>query len=264
MVRIDTKRGREALAARREPYWYKLSRGRYLGLRKLVNGHGAWIARYRDEEGAQSYQALGECSDTFTFDEAKEAAERWFRDVENGVTGRHDDGTPTTVAHACMAYVRSLRAEGRMATARDAHMRFRRTVYGDAADAEFLAAREPTRPRTPKKPVPHLIAPILLAKIRAVRLREWQTHLVQAGLTRTSVNRTLASLKAALNLAVRDRRLSAAVAQEWAEVERFRGETPRRELFLDLAQRRALLANATGAVRDLIEAAMLTAAAPVS
>lgn len=62
MVRIDTKRCRDALAARREPYWYKLSRGRYIGLRKLADGHGAWIARYRDEEGAQSYKALGEYS----------------------------------------------------------------------------------------------------------------------------------------------------------------------------------------------------------
>jgi integrase len=52
--------------------------------------------------------------------------------------------------------------------------------------------------------------------------------------------------------------VSAAVAQEWAEVQRFRGEVPRRELFLDLAQRRALLANASGAARYLIEAAMLT------
>jgi integrase len=36
----------------------------------------------------------------------------------------------------------------------------------------------------------------------------------------------------------------------------------RRETFLDLAQRRALLATATGAVRDLIEAMMVTGARP--
>ena len=60
MARIDTKRGREALAPRREPYWQKLSKGRYLGIRKLPSGHAAWIARYRDDEGTQHYNALGE------------------------------------------------------------------------------------------------------------------------------------------------------------------------------------------------------------
>lgn len=50
MVRIDTKRGRDGLQARREPYWYKLSRDRHLGLRKLsVRSVGSWIARFRDE-----------------------------------------------------------------------------------------------------------------------------------------------------------------------------------------------------------------------
>lgn len=37
-----------------------------------------------------------------------------------------------------------------------------------------------------------------------------------------------------------------------------KGAAQRRDLFLDLAQRRALLAQATGGVRDLIEAAMCT------
>ena len=265
MLRIDTKRCRDVLAARREPYWYKLSRGRYLGLRKLANGHGAWIARYRDEDGAQSYKALGEYSETFEFDQAKEAAENWFRDVERGISGRNDDGTAPTVGTACITYVRSLRAEGRLATAHDAHMRFRRTVYGDVADAEFSPAKatltsatDAGRKRKRKKPVAHPIASVPLPKVRAVRLREWHSELVDAGLTKATANRTLGSVKAALNLAVRDRKVSAAVAQEWIEVEQFKDAGRRRELFLDLAQRQALLASAEGAVRDLIEGTMLT------
>jgi integrase len=79
-----------------------------------------------------------------------------------------------------------------------------------------------------------------------------------AGSSKASANRTLSSLKAALNLAVLNRMVSRAVAQEWAEVQSFRHASRRRELFLDLAQRRALLAHAHGAVRDLIEGAMLT------
>ena len=59
MSRIDTKRGREALPIRREPYWYKLARDRHLGLRKLTEGtRGSWIARFRDESGADVIRRL--------------------------------------------------------------------------------------------------------------------------------------------------------------------------------------------------------------
>jgi integrase len=278
VARIDTKRGRDALAPRREPYWHKLSKGRYLGIRKLPSGHAAWIARYRDDEGTQHYNALGEVSDAFGFDEAKQAAETWMHNAERGVSDRHDDGRRVTVASACLAYVRSLRAEGRLSAAHDAHMRFRRTVYGDAADDEFglpgrpavmevksgaadTDAQDQRESRVIRRkwpPVAHAIAAIPLAKICAPRLKQWHLDLVAAGLSKAAANRTLTALKAALNLAVADRAVSAAVAQEWAEVGPFKGASSRRELFLDVAQRRRLLAKSEGGIRRLMEAVMHT------
>ena len=68
------------------------------------------------------------------------------------------------------------------------------------------------------------------------------------------------ALKAALNLAVRERNVSASQAQEWKDVKPLPGGDKRRDLYLDVKQRRALLKAATGAVRDLIEAAILTGA----
>jgi integrase len=65
-------------------------------------------------------------------------------------------------------------------------------------------------------------------------------------------------LKAALNLAVRDRRVNAAVAQEWAEGQPLKHAQCRRDLFLDVSQRRQLLQHAQGGVRDLLESAMYT------
>lgn len=224
--------------------------GRYVGLRKLADGHGAWIARYRDEEGAQSYKALGEYSQSFEFDYAKEAAESWFRDVERGISGRDDDGKPPTIASACRSYVEALRAVGRLETVRDADMRFRRTVYGHTPQSDT--------PSTRKRRERHPISDVPLARIRANVLRSWHTGLSVAGLSRASANRTLFALKAALNQAVRNRMVSPIVAQEWAEVKPFKDASCRRNLFLDLTQRRALLASANGAVRDLIEAALHT------
>lgn len=61
-----------------------------------------------------------------------------------------------------------------------------------------------------------------------------------------------------MNKAVAERRVSPVAAHEWAAVAPLKGAAQRRDLFLDLAQRRALLAHATGGVRDLIEAAMCT------
>jgi integrase len=278
MARIDTKRGRDCLAPRREPYWHKLSKGRYLGIRKLPTGRAAWIARYRDDEGGQRYSALGEVSDTFGFDQAKEAAEAWMRNAERGVSDRHDDGSRVTVASACLAYIRALRSEGRQHAAHDAHMRFRRTVYGDAADDELglpgrpavmeatggvpahTAAADPESRRKRRKwePVAHPIAATPLTKIRAPRLKQWHLDLVAAGLSKASANRTLTALKAALNLAVAHRTVSAAVAQEWTEVAPLKGAGRRRELFLDVAQRRKLLAKSEGGIRRLMEAVMHT------
>jgi integrase len=179
-------------------------------------------------------------------------------------------------------YVRARRAEGRLSAAHDAHLRFRRTVYGDTGDDELglparpavmtVAADAPraadpdarespgksTQKRRKWEPIAHPIAATPLGKIRAPRIRQWHLDLVAAGLSRASANRTLTALKAALNLAVASRTVSAAVAQEWAEVAPLKGASRRRELFLDVTQRRKLLANSKGGIRRLLEAVMHT------
>ena len=274
MVRIDTKRGRDALMPRREPYFHKLSKGRYVGLRKLNGGYATWIARCRDDHGTQRYQSLGDLSEDFDFDRAKEAAERWIGELERGVTNRQEDGRLITVASVCIGYVRALRTEGRKNAAHDAHMRFRRTIYGTVADPEFGPSRSissqksaPTPARAAKvrtakrrkwSAEPHALADLPISKLRAPILKKWHVDLVAAGLSKAAANRTLTALKAALNMAVADRRASPIVAQEWAHVAPLKGAAQRRELFLDVSQRRGLLAQATGGARDLIEAAMYT------
>lgn len=261
---------------RREPHWYKLGRDRHLGYRKLTSrSAGTWIARYRDGDGDRFFRSLGECSDQFGFDAAKAAAEAWFRDQDQGISGRDEAGEVPTVASACRAYVRSLMAEGRHGTAHDAHMRFRRTIYGTAADGEF-GPKSRGRPEEPGVPMtrergefseashpqakhsPHGVAALSLVRVSAPRLRQWHLELVSGGLSKASANRTLTALKAALNLAVANRLVGVAAAREWADVQPLKGASARRELFLDVMERRALLLQAEGAVRDLIEAVIHT------
>lgn len=238
-MRIDTKKGRDALASRREPYWRKLSKGRHLGFRKLADGAGSWIAKYRGEDGERAYKALGEFSEALDFDQAKVAAEAWFADLDRGVTGRTHDGKEVTVADAARNYIEQLTRDGRTSTAHDADMRFRRTIYGDEK----------------RKRAALPLARVQLAKLRTKHLEEWRDSL---RLKRGTSERNRIALIAALNRAVTDRLVTADRAIEWKAFKPLKGGAQRRDLYLDLAQRRALLAAANGALRDFIEAVALT------
>ncbi|MEX2051911.1 MAG: tyrosine-type recombinase/integrase [Steroidobacteraceae bacterium] len=221
---------RRAVRPRREPYWGPpLARGRYVGFRKIADEEGSWIARAREEDGHQRYKSLGIATPVLDYDAACKEARRWFADLEAGVSDE-----AITVSQACREYVDDRRHEKGEASARDAEMRFARTIY----DMEL--GRRP------------------LSKVRTNHILAWRDSLP---LAKPSANRTLTALKAALNLAVRRRRVSAIAAQEWGDVKPYRAAGKRRDLFLDLRQRRALLAAAgEGALRDLLEAATLTGA----
>lgn len=229
---LQKKRVRESLKPRREPYWAApLSRGRFLGLRKIDKDRSTWIARLRTDSGAQTYRSLGYLAAAFDWEEAQKLALEWFRSHEAGVTE-----APATIEVACKDYVEDRRREKGDATARDAEARFERTIY----DTTFGRMRAD--------------------KVRTADVRRWRDGL---DLAKASANRTLTALKAALNLAVRNRRVIADRAREWSDVRHFRDASQRRTLFLDLKQRRAFLAAAgTGALRDLIEAAATTGARP--
>jgi integrase len=222
---------RRELAARREPYWgAPLEAGRYVGYRCLGAGVGNWIARMRTEDGKQVYKSLAQATDKNDYTAAKRAAEEWFKGKDAGVS----DAAPT-IETACKEYVTDLESEGRKATAYDAKVRFKRSVYE------------------------HAIAKVRLDKIRTAKLKEWRNGIAGG---KSAQDRTFRSLKAALNFAVLNRRVTPAVAIEWKSVPMHKNADKRRELYLDLKQRRALIEAAKGGVRDLIEAAALTGARP--
>jgi integrase len=148
-------------------------------------------------------------------------------------SGIKDEGY--TVEAACRDYVVDRRAEKNEACAHDAQKRFERTVYGTAFG------------KTP------------LARVWSLEIKEWRRA---TGLTKSSQNRTMTALRAALNLAVQNRRVAADRRIEWASVRQHKGVNQRRMLFLDLNQRRQLIRHATGSVRDLIAGMALTGARP--
>src|SRR5258708_9350869 len=174
---------RNVLDPRREPYWQRLETGMYIGFRKLEAGAGTWIARRRNDEGSQEYRALGTVA---AYDDAVKLAREWFAARDAGVSRQG-----MTVKEACEHYVKHLRIHKSAASAADAEGRFRRLVN----DAK--------------------IGKVDLAKLRTSDLKAWIANQLdideeeddEEDLRRAkdSANRNLASLKAALNLALHDR-----------------------------------------------------------
>ena len=191
--RIDTVSAREKLKPRHGPYWTKLRTNYSLGFRKTIaTSVGSWLARFRDAKGIYQLHSLG-ALDQYPahrrHDEAVKLALEWLEHRDGGGAA-----TAITVAEACTRYVKKLRSEGREDTARDAEGRFRRWVHPQTKLA-----------RTP------------LLKLTPGVLSDWRTQL--AGTLATpqdktkeptqkrsaaTLNRDMAALKAALNLALED------------------------------------------------------------
>src|SRR5208282_5702588 len=61
-AKLDTRSARTKCEIRREPHWQKISKGCFIGYRRIAGG-GTWVARMRDAEGRQHYDALGAADD---------------------------------------------------------------------------------------------------------------------------------------------------------------------------------------------------------
>lgn len=235
--KIDTVAARKALAPRPAPYFQRLEVGGFIGYRKLADGNGSWVVRWRDEHEKQINYTLGSFN---TYDLACNAAREWIENAKGGVTEE------VTVEEACKRYVTDRRSEKGEATALDAEGRFKRRVYG-------------------KK-----FGKLKLASLKTGHLTDWRNALVNLDddeddpdaerRAKDSANRYLATLKAALNLAYR-MGLVGSTAQ-WDRVASFQGVGKRRERFLTTIERKKLIAAAPPDLTKLIKALLMTAARP--
>ena len=103
-TKIDTVTARENLKARHAPYWQKIRSECHLGFRKKTPASiGAWIARFRDDDGKYQTNSMGSL-DNFPnnrrFDEACKQATQWFDHRSSG-----GSAVSITVAEACRRYV---------------------------------------------------------------------------------------------------------------------------------------------------------------
>lgn len=190
---IDRVDARDRLTLRRDPYWKRLSEGRYIGFRKMTKGSaGTWLARIwnpdkpptkkRKEVGGYDYDDLGDFADLAEKDRygaALAKAQEWF-----GAEALRPEDAPRnlTVKGACEAYIAKVRTKAdrkerpdREAAARDMESRLQRWVYDDP------------------------IAKIEVAKLKRTQVEAWKSRVLSAGIGESSFNREATPLRASLN-----------------------------------------------------------------
>ncbi len=243
---VNTVKARNSLKPRRDPYWHRLSKGQYVGYRKMTAATGGtWAARLFDEStGKQQAHPLGdfqEVPDHERYDAAKKAAEIWFK--HRGAGGAAE---AITVGKACERLVQKYRDDSREEAAKDAEGRFKRWVH---SNKKFAA--------TP------------IQKLTAGMLADWRTKLAKTPAMHqdksvvsdkpraaSSLNRDMAVLKTALNLAHEDGYTTSDHA--WSsKLKPVKDANGRRDCYLDIEQRKALIACAKADLAVLVRAMCL-------
>lgn len=235
--RIDTVSGRKKLESRREPYWYKLSQGQYLGYRKLDDDSGRWIAR-KIEHRQKTHFALN-CEGDISFSDAQKMA-RQVLDNAIGVKPLR-----YTVQDAIDHYVEYLKLEKAKSSARDAQIRLNLHV-------------------------PESLKKTLLIKVSTMQVKNMQYKMVKqfdedtdenaekVRKSKDSANRVMNMFRAALNMAFRNDYVQSDSA--WRKVKNFRGVAQSRKIFWTDQEVQNLISASSGYFRFLLQAALYTGA----
>jgi integrase len=255
-VQLGSRNARLKLKPNKNQYWRHIEEGLHLGYRRLKGRAGTWWVRHY--VGAQQYhfEGIGAADDLsdadgraiLSFEQAQKIAR------EKMVKRVHSDGKskPLTVADAMVSYLEYLEAEKKTAhDARVRHEAFIAPTFGKLLVADLEAdqikawhrglAKKGARIRTRKGEAQRRRD---LVDDEAIRRRK------------SSANRNLTVLKAALNMAFNDGKVSS--DKEWRRVKPFKDVDIARIRYLNTEEARRLV-NACGAnFRPIVQAALLT------
>ena len=245
---LETRAARGRLKARGKPYYRSMEPGLHLGYRKALSGAGKWIARHYVGDQAYQVEVIGIADDfsdsdgvrVLSYKQAQTLARERATARAHHAAGKHG---PLTVADAMEAYFEFLEAHRK--TARDAQVRAQASILPVLGDLEVAA-------------------------LTSERIRKWHLDLAKTPARhaqrddgdgqrrrRSTANRMLTSLKAALNLAWREGRTPSDAA--WRRVMPFKGVDSARVRYLEVAQCKRLINGcADDDFRRLVEAALAT------
>ncbi|MBL1148321.1 MAG: site-specific integrase [Pseudomonadota bacterium] len=221
--RLDTRTARQSLKAQREPHWKNIDRGFHIGYRKHKDGGGSWIARVRSEEGKYQFCQLGKADDiqdadgmaVLDFSQAQAKGRQWFEESKKSELGIGN--AKLTVNDILDDYLEYLR------------------MHGKSAERAKYSIEAYLRPE---------FGHLLVTKLTSKKISDWHRGLAQekprqrskhgeisnnedakkqsdyARKRKSSANRILTILKAALNRAYQEGKVASDDA--WRRVKPFR------------------------------------------
>jgi integrase len=221
-TKVDTRAARARLAARAKTYNLTIAPRRLLGYRRAAFGAGRWlaivrvgeskdgVARYRQEELGLADDVAPANGDTIlTYAQAHLKAATWQP------PDAPRNGSKMTVGDAIKSYVNAKRAADGDTAAEDARGRLRLHVLREDEDGKPLKG-------------PGGLGEREVGSLTLTDLRAWRDALVE-GRTRSTVNRAIANLKAALNHAFADESNRIPSDAAWRRLESFKEADQRRE-----------------------------------
>lgn len=255
--RLESRAARSRLGQRSEPYWMLLSEGFHLGYYRGKQT-AKWVARHRAPGGSSSYAktTLGEADDSSDADgvrildyrQAQDKAREWLRAVEGGVAVTAN----FTVGNALDEYLAAFTKKDLVNTRRRVEQ-FIRPALGKVRLSQLTAAQvrkfhndranAPARIRT-RKGDEQKVRPLDTTEAKRKR--------------KSTANRDLTVLKAALNLAFSNGRI--ATDHAWRTVKPFKGVDGAKLRYLSDEEARRLVNAAGSEFRPIVQAALLTGA----
>ena len=255
---LESRSNRLKLKSRREPYWQRISMGCHIGYRRLADGNGTWIARYRPQSGERTYNALGSADDVagltgINFAAAQEKAREFFKTEARKAAGEFVSSGIYTVTQAMVDYFADRVRRGDKSVAAD------RTQ----AAAHIIPALGATEvDKLAKSRIVQWHAALASAPARIRSRAGEQNFRARAGEGKSraaTANRILALLKAALNHAHNEGR--APIADAWRGAKPFKNvDSARIQYLKDDVEMRRLINSCQGDMRTLVVAGLLTGA----
>jgi integrase len=255
---LESRTAREKLKAG-ERHWRGLDPGLHLGYRRGKTG-GKWLARFYTGDGAYNLETIGTADDKADADGVEilsfAQAQAVVRDryIARSRAARGIPIGPYTVRVCLEEYLGFMERDRK--SAKDARWRAEAYILPELGDIPCVdltserlrewfhaAAQQPARVRS-----------------KAGGVQQYRTHdatdAEQRRKRRSTTNRLLTILRAALNRAFREGKIASDVA--WRRVEPFKQVDAARVRYLTNDECRRLINASQGEFRDLVRAALLT------
>jgi integrase len=250
-AKLSTREARSRLKVQGKPHWRLIEPGLHLGYRRLAGRPGTWcVRRYVGEQAYTVETIKGVVADDYGEADGKTILN--FIQAQKEALKHKPKAGPLTVQQAVEDYLRHLEARSDIYDAGRRAQAFIFTQLGkekvdDLTTAQLRKwhnelANAPRRRRTKEGEAQQYLRPDNTEEGRRRR--------------RSSANRVLTTLKAALNHAWREGHVASDV--EWRRVRPFPGTVAARARYLTMHEARRLINASAGQFRSLVEAALAT------